>query len=701
MSVRSFVQASVVVSAAATGNAVVSQSNPLSSVLDLLGDLSAKITKEGEVEAQTFKEYSEWCDDTVTDKNFEIKTAASEKEKLEAKISELTGNIEESESKVSDLAAAIGTATKELESATAIRKKEAVEFATSEKELLDVVDTLGRASSVLQREMQKSPASFAQLTRAGLPTVLKSLSAVGDAAAFSAVDQKRLLALVQSRNEASEGDGEGELGAPAAAVYESHSSSIFDVLDDMKEKAEEQLSSLRKAEVNAKHNFGMLKQGLEDQLAADNKDMDAEKAAKASAEEGKSTAEGDLSATVADLKATKVSLAETSSTCKQVAADHSATVKAREEELKVIAEAVDILKSSTSGAKSKTYSLLQVATDRSHESRVLKWVKNLARQHHSSALAQLASRIAAVASRSGTEPFAKVKGLISDLISKLEAEAGAEATEKAFCDEEMSKTTAKKDELDTDVSKLTTKIDQANARSNELKEEVRQLQKDVASMAKEQAEANKIREETHANYVAAKADLEQGLSGVRKALVVLRDYYAAKDDEGAALLQSEGTQPAMPQKFEASKGAGTSIIGILEVAESDFAKNLAHEETAEATAQEEYEKLTEDNKVSTAAKDQDVEYKNAEITSLAKTVSELSTDLESTNEELAAVVEYDGKLKERCVAKPESYEERVKRRQAEIGGLKEALSILQEEALLQRGSTRRKSNMRGALSLHA
>jgi hypothetical protein len=42
-------------------------------------------------------------------------------------------------------------------------------------------------------------------------------------------------------------------------------------------------------------------------------------------------------------------------------------------------------------------------------------------------------------------------------------------------------------------------------------------------------------------------------------------------------------------------------------------------------------------------------------------------------------------LKDRCVAKPESYEDRKARREAEINGLKDALNILESEtAFVQR-----------------
>merc|ERR1719343_1487095 len=157
---------------------------------------------------------------------------------------------------------------------------------------------------------------------------------------------------------------------------------------------------------------------------------------------------------------------------------------------------------------------------------VVTFVKKLAQQSHSAALAQLASRIAAVA-RFGSDPFTKVKGLIQDMIIKLESEAQAAATEKAWCDEQMAKTEEKKQELDEDIAKLTTKIDKASADSTTLKDEVKTLQGELAALAKLQAEMDSIRAEEHANFETAKADLTLGLEGVRKALMVLQDYYGS------------------------------------------------------------------------------------------------------------------------------------------------------------------------------
>jgi hypothetical protein len=683
---------------------VAEESNPLGKVFELMSALEAKIVKEGEAEAKAFKEFFEWCDSSSQNLNNEIKTGSKNQEKMTAKIDELTSDIAVATSKIEELSGAIASNEAELSDATSIRNKEAADFAASEKELVETVDTLDRAVSIISSEMAKNPAALAQIDTSSMTSLLQSLSTVVEAAGLTGTDHQKLVALVQAQQE------DNEAGAPAAATYKSQSGGIVDLLEDLKEKAEGELAEARKAESSAKHNYGMMKQSLDDQIAADTKDMNEQKSGKEAAAEGKATAEGDLATTVKELKESKAELATSNSDCMTTAADHEATTAARDEELKVIATAEKILKESTSGAVGQTYSLLQVAAGSKMQTRadlanseVISLVKKLARDHHSTALAQLASRLSVIVKyggKDGADPFAKIKGLISDMIAKLVKEAEEEATEKAYCDEQMAKTEAKKSELDDAIAKLSNKIDRDTSKSVSLKEEVVQLEAELAALAKSQASMDKIRAEENANFKVAKAELTQGLGGVRKALSVLRDYYGG----AAAMLQEDSKfssfmqQPAAPQQHAKSSGAGGSIINILEVCESDFATNLSKEESEEADSAESYEKTTQENKVATTTKSQDAKYKTKEAAGLDKEIAELSGDRDTANTELSAVMEYYGKIKERCVAKPESYEERKARREAEIEGLKEALSILENEAaFVQNGRKGRKGRFMAAL----
>merc|ERR1719389_1130264 len=180
---------------------------------------------------------------------------------------------------------------------------------------------------------------------------------------------------------------------------------------------------------------------------------------------------------------------------------------------------------------------------------------------------------------------------------------------------------------------------------------------------------DKLREEENTAYVKNKAEMEEGLEGIKLALKVLRDYYA-KD-----------------AAHEKADGAAAGIIGMLEVIESDFSKGLAEMIAIEEEAAAAYEKQTKENEIAKTTKEQDVKYKTKEAKSLDKQVAELSADLEGLQTELDAVLDYWKSLTEQCIAKPEPYEERKKRREAEIAGLKEALAILEgEAALIQKGT---------------
>merc|ERR1719407_411253 len=236
----------------------------------------------------------------------------------------------------------------------------------------------------------------------------------------------------------------------------------------------------------------------------------------------------------------------------------------------------------------------------------------------------------------------------------------------------MKETKAKKEDKESDLDTLGTKIDKATAKIAKLKEEIATLQEELAAIAKAQAEADEIRAEEAAAWKDSKADYESGVEGVGMALQVLRDYYAEKE----SLIQ----QPAPGATHSKATGAATGIIGMLEVIESDFTKSLADGSAAEAMAIEAYEKLTMDNKIATTEKSTAVEYKTKDQKETESMLEGLKEDKASAEKEYAAIMEYWEKLQGMCIVKPEPYAERKRRREAEIAGLKEALTILEEEA---------------------
>merc|ERR1719253_1062844 len=411
--------------------------------------------------------------------------------------------------------------------------------------------------------------------------------------------------------------------------------------------------------------------------------MDKAKKNLATSAEGQATAEGDLAVTSKDLDEDVKALATLHQDCMSGAEDFEAETKSRGEELKALATAKKIIQEATSGAADQSYGFLQTGMSSGADLakfEAVRLVRDLAQKQKSPVLAQLASRMAVAiraGGKAGEDPFAKVKGLISSMIEKLLAEAQADATEKAYCDKEMAETESKKADKEAAIEKLSTQIDSMTAQSAKLKEEVATLQKELASLARAQASLDKVRAEEKEAFEVNSAEMKKGVKGVKLALKVLREYYA-KDDKA----------------HSSADGAGSGIIGLLEVCESDFSKGLAEMIATEESAVNDYEKETKENEITKATKEQDVKYKTKEAKGLDKETAEATSDRSGVQDELDAVMEYYKGIKERCVAKAETYEERVKRRTAEIAGLKEALKILDGEAVLLQRATRH--TLRGA-----
>merc|ERR1719203_962733 len=116
--------------------------------------------------------------------------------------------------------------------------------------------------------------------------------------------------------------------------------------------------------------------------------------------EKKSTAEGDLGVTSKDLDADVSTLSDLHAQCMRKAQDFEAETKSRSEELHALAEAKKVISEAAGGADKISYGLDQVSfvqlAGHSKDGHfvAVRFVRDLARKQHSSALAQLASRMA-------------------------------------------------------------------------------------------------------------------------------------------------------------------------------------------------------------------------------------------------------------------------------------------------------------------
>eukprot|EP00747_Dinoflagellata_sp_TGD_P156433 gnl/TRDRNA2_/TRDRNA2_177663_c0_seq5.p1 gnl/TRDRNA2_/TRDRNA2_177663_c0~~gnl/TRDRNA2_/TRDRNA2_177663_c0_seq5.p1 ORF type:complete len:772 (+),score=234.51 gnl/TRDRNA2_/TRDRNA2_177663_c0_seq5:76-2391(+) len=734
--------------------------NPVTQVIGLIDNLIAKVEKDGAAEDEAYSKFMVWCKEGKSDMELQIKSFIMEIEKEQACISKATATVTSSQTSITQLGGDIAHLEFELSEATEIHEKEHAEFLKQEKELLDAIDAIERAISIIERHMQGSALLQTKFLTRDVSNLLRGLDQILDALALSAADRQRLTQLIQQHSDDADDDkdlkededrslaqlsssrpsgvlaGEhDDVGAPAGAVYKNEAShSILDLLEDLKDKAEEELSELRKEWANTCHSYELACISLKDEIAAYKKEFSELQVSVSTSSESMSTCEGDLSVSSETCTATMGSLADLLHSCMVAAQDHTTAVASRNEELEALSKAKTIIEASTGGAENAVYSaaaagsflqlrsssmrLVSGADPRNFE--VVKAVRQLAKKTKSANLMQLASKIAAamrLGASSGDDPFEKVKGLIEDMIKRLEAKAAEEATHKEYCDREMGNTKDKKEELNAAIDELTTNIDKAESDIAILKQEISELQHDLAELMRLQKEMDDIRAEEKAAFAQHEKDVTAGIEGVRRALEVLRDHY----NSAAAFVQiaqSSRVKKASPLPVQPppvvnppvpvceivgistkpiihigesetnqgnnpdNSGAGASIISMLELIESDFSKSLAEAQTDEDAAQAEYDKTTMQNKLDKKQKESDVKRKGQQIVKLEHELTAMKSELRSKHSELSAVLEYWKTITAECVVQPESFEERMRRRQAEIDGLKEALRILTTETAM-------------------
>merc|ERR1719409_2051182 len=571
------------------------------------------------------EEFTKWCDEESNEKEDAITSAQRKMNDLSASIEDASGSISSLSSETDELASKISAADADLASATKIRDEERAAFEATEAELEETIDTLGRAIVVLKR----GQTGFMQ-TKGGnkqLATLADTLSKIVSASWVTSDEKVKVQSLLQSQDQ----DEDLSLQPQATtAAYESKGGGILDVLGDLKTKAEDSLSSSRKAEMESSHAYEMTKQSLATELAQMNKRMSEATNQRSSTEEGKHSAAEELQSTTASEASDQSYLADLKQDCATKATEWDERQKSAAEEVATIEKAKEIL---SSGVKV----FLQVDKSANDEDalkreQVSKILRDLAQENHVYALSQIASEAQAGG------PFDKVKGLIESMIDRLMKEAAEESDAKSFCDTEISKSRTKQKELSSKVDMHSVRIEKSTAAKAKLGEQIKALQEEIATIDAGNSDAIALRQRENAEYKRASAEYKQAADALANAIQVLESYYSK-----GSFVQTK--VQVGPEFGGAKSDIGTTIVEMLEVAESDFTRLLSESEAGERSAQSAYDKLSQKNAVAKAAKQAEVKGKQGEVKSLEMNLLNYKEDKESTSKELDAVLEYLDKLK--------------------------------------------------------
>merc|ERR1719335_417512 len=270
--------------------------------------------------------------------------------------------------------------------------------------------------------------------------------------------------------------------------------------EGLKGKAEEALQKQRDEETKAQSEHNIQVMSLKQTIALAENNVDDAKKERARLAEEKAKAEEEKADVEASKAADEKSLEETTQECEATAAAWATRQKEAAAEMAAIEKAKEIL-------AARVTVLLQVKIADKTPDDVSSTVKTRKmRKHLISHFRTLGNKLHSLAmlnlvSVSAQDPMENVKNLLTELITKLEKEAKEAADLHAFCQAEKKKTKAAMEKKTTEIEKLETRLEKAAATKQEQEELIATNSEEIAAIEKANAEATKLRNEEHENFV--------------------------------------------------------------------------------------------------------------------------------------------------------------------------------------------------------
>jgi len=704
---------------AAQGSAV--GATPMQKVLSLLKDLSSKLAAEGAQEAAQYDRYACFCKQQADEKQYAMEKSDKKIAYLKAEIDELETAKKSLENDMIDLSEEIHESSEKIKEKTKAREAQHASYIETDNDISQAIDSCERAIEAVKNaksNLKGAKLNLAEVT--GLLQIVQKQPVLSEAptstAFLSKIDDK---------------------GAPK---FQYQSNDILATIDDLLATFKSQKASTDADEANAKSAFDRSTLAL----ATENRFSEKERAEKEAIAEGKTDelheAAGFRQDEETDRQADWEFTQKLSEECQTKAELFDQNSKLRADELKTLADASRELRKNAvpndsatrmrvegttqadevmnreldlqkpmSGIQtlqtlkpgkvslSEPVTLVQInkvqqRTSNGEEAaqRAHSFLVDAAERTDSSALSAIAVRVG-VSTAMGADHYVKVRGLIKDLLQKLEADAHAEADQKTTCDMGIKKATSERDTANAQIEEFTAKRTILKSQKiGDLTDDNLMMTEQIAELKKAQLEATELAEEMEHDLRKQRAMCEAGVESVQTALTILEGFYSAQPK----LLQTGRFTPAdasrdgntvadlAPDTFDSSyhgaKDESSGIIGILEVVLADFERSQAQSVSdmeEEVAARQKFEAETE---ADVKQKGESIDKNDAAITEFNGQLLETEASLKEANALLASAKKQLVGWEAMCVKGEETWEERVAAKKEEIAALNEAMRILED-----------------------
>lgn len=471
--------------------------------------------------------------------------------------------------------------------------------------------------------------------------------------------------------------------------YESRSQSVIDMLEKLQDKFVDERSQLEREELKKKHSYELVKQSLEKSISNNNQQRGMKVQLKSEDLQKAATHTGERTDVQTSLTDDKKYLTQLQAECTEAAREFDERQNMRGEELETLDKAIEMLSNdntmkllSTSKATVKTsFTQLRATGTNPSQLRVAKFLSDVAQRIDSRSLS-------VIATKARDDPFAKVKKMVQDLITRLKEQANEEAQHKEWCDAELTQNEQVRSTRTSETERLSTQIDSHNAEVNQIQQQIAELSQEVVELDNAATTQTQIRKDNKASNEATLKDCQDAQIALRNAITLMKNFYA-EHAEGVVLLnakaeQRRSSQTQAPPLFTSPyQGAGgeQGVVSVLETVMADFARLESETSASEITTQQDYDRFMRETQVDKAVKQTDIKHRNTKKSAAEAKLVELQSDLSSTQKELETANQYYDQLKPSCLNQGTGIEERNARRQEEIESLQEAMRILNGEEM--------------------